>query len=205
MERLFTPFERLDAQQAGVEGTGLGLALSRGLTEAMGGRLGVESTFGQGSRFWVELPVAPAPEIVEMAPPPEAEQTPIPATGITHSVLFVEDNLANVRLVERLFRRRPHLRLLTAMQGSLGLQLAREHRPDLILLDLNLPDMRGDVVLRHIRQDPELRDTPVIMISGDAVPSQVQRLLDLGAYAYITKPFNIQSLLRAVDEGVERE
>lgn len=115
-------------------------------------------------------------------------------------VLLVEDNLANVRLMQRVFQRRPGVRLLTAMQGSLGLELAREHQPDLILLDLNLPDLSGDKVLVQLRQDPVLRDIPVVMISGDAIPSQIQRMLDLGARGYITKPFDVQELLRMVDE-----
>jgi PAS domain S-box-containing protein len=203
MQRLFTPFERLDADQAGVEGTGLGLALSLGLMEAMGGTLGVESEPGRGSRFWIELPRTEAPAIVDVVP---ADAPPLvldSAPEQTHTVLFIEDNLANVRLLERLFQRRPQVRLLTAMQGSLGLQLAREQRPDLILLDLNLPDLPGDVVLRHLRQDPDLREIPIVMISGDAIPSQVQRVLDLGAAAYITKPFDIQELLRLVDVKLE--
>lgn len=122
-----------------------------------------------------------------------------------HAVLFVEDNLANVRLMERIFRRRPQVRLLTAMQGSLGLELAREHCPDLILLDLNLPDLSGEKVLLQLRQDPALREIPVVMISGDAIPSQVQRMLDLGAQSYITKPFDVHELLRIVDESLLRE
>ncbi|HEX6069126.1 MAG TPA: ATP-binding protein [Longimicrobiaceae bacterium] len=203
MKLLFTPFERLGAEQAGVEGTGLGLALSRGLMEAMGGSLSASSEEGGGSRFWIELPISEKPVIAD----PAAEETAPPlaeeVSQTTHTVLFIEDNLANVRLLERLFQRRPWLRLLTAMQGSLGIQLARERRPDLILLDLNLPDVPGDVVLRNIRQDPDLREIPVVMISGDAIPSQVQRLLDLGARAYITKPFDLQELLRVVDEMVD--
>ncbi|HET8654553.1 MAG TPA: ATP-binding protein [Longimicrobiaceae bacterium] len=199
MERLFTPFERLGADQA-VEGTGLGLALSRGLVEAMGGTLGVESVEGEGSCFWVELPLAPIPELSGTAAQEEAVERTAPASRATRTVLFVEDNLANVRLMERVFQRRPWVRLLTAMQGRMGLELAREHRPHLILLDRNLPDVSGDEVLRQLQQDPALRDVPVVMISGDAIPSQVQRLLDLGAHAYLTKPFDVTALLRMVDE-----
>jgi PAS domain S-box-containing protein len=203
MKLLFTPFERLGAEQAGVEGTGLGLALSRGLMEAMGGSLSATSEEGRGSRFWIELPLSEKPVITDAVAEETAPPLAADVSQTTHTVLFIEDNLANVRLLERLFQRRPWLRLLTAMQGSLGIQLARERRPDLILLDLNLPDIPGDVVLRNIRQDPDLRDIPVVMISGDAIPSQVQRLLDLGARAYITKPFDLQELLRVVDEMVE--
>jgi CheY-like chemotaxis protein len=201
LERLFAPFDRLGAEQSGVEGTGLGLALSKGLVEAMGGTLGLESLEGEGSRFWVELSIATRPELTE---PPEETRLDAPRefAARTHTLLFVEDNLANVRLMERVFQHRPQMRLLTAMQGSLGLELAREHRPDLILLDLNLPDLSGDKVLLRLREDPVLRHIPVVMISGDAVPSHVQRVLQLGAQGYLTKPFNIQELLNLVDESL---
>lgn len=210
LERLFIPFERLSAEESGVEGTGLGLALSKGLIEAMGGELGVKSTDGDGSTFWVELPLAsqpkrePEPIADGRSAPPELEQ-PGPEPAATHSILFVEDNLANVRLMERIFRLRPRLRLLTAMQGSLGLELAREHRPALILLDLNLPDISGDAVLEQLKQDPAVREIPVVVISGDAIPSQVRRHLDLGATGYVTKPFDVAELLRLLDETVGGE
>ena len=204
LERLFTPFDRLGADQTQVPGTGLGLALSKGLVEAMGGTLGVESVEDEGSCFWVELPLTTPPAVVEALPERQQVRIPGETADVTHTVLFIEDNLANVRLMHRIFQRRPGLRLLTAMQGSLGLELAREHRPDLILLDLNLPDLSGDKVLLQLRQDPVLRQIPVVMISGDAIPSQVQRMLDLGAQTYITKPFDVPELLRVVDENVQR-
>lgn len=112
----------------------------------------------------------------------------------------MHDNLANARLVERLLQRRPQVSLLTTMQGSLALELAREHRPDLVLLDRNLPDLSGDEVLRRLRQDPALREIPVVIVSGDAMPSQVDRLLVDGARAYLTKPFDLAKLLQIVDE-----
>jgi signal transduction histidine kinase len=199
--RLFTPFDRLGADQTGVEGTGLGLALSKGLVEAMGGTLGVESEEGEGSRFWLDLSLAEEPAGSGSKREVRMQETEAPDGPETrHTVLFIEDNLANVRLMERVFQRRPQVRLLTALQGRLGLELAREHQPDLILLDLNLPDVSGDEVLRHLKRDPELREIPVVMISGDAIPSQVQRMLDLGAQGYLTKPFDINELLRLTNE-----
>lgn len=200
--RLFVPFERLDAEQSSVEGTGLGLALSRGLMEAMGGSLGVESRAGEGSRFWAELPL-----VVEAGPTQPEAQDGGPAAGgeaePTKTVLVIEDNLANVRLLERIFGRRPQVRLLVAMQGSIGLELAREHRPGLILLDLNLPGISGREVLRELRNDPALRDVPVIMVSGDGTPERVQRLKEEGAHGYITKPFNVSEVLRLVDATLD--
>lgn len=202
VERLFTPFDRLDADQTDVEGTGLGLALSKGLIEAMGGRLGVESVEDQGSSFWVDLPLAPPPGDV-LSTAGRRRTGVLKGEGErTHTVLLVEDNLANVRLIERLLQRRPQIKLITAMQGRLGFELAREHRPDLILLDVNLPDITGDKVLLQLREDTALSHIPVIMISGDAIPSQVERTLELGAQAYITKPFDIHEFLRILDENL---
>ena len=201
LRRLFVPFDRLDAERTAVEGTGLGLALSRGLMHAMGGTLGVESREGVGSRFWVELPLAE--EEAPDAPRRRADPAPEPESGTTHTVLVIEDNLANVRLMERIFRRRPHVRLLVAMQGSMGLELARQHRPGLILLDLNLPGISGREVLRELRSDPALRHVPVVMVSGDAMPEKVERLKEEGAHGYITKPFNVNEVLRLVDETLD--
>lgn len=199
--RLFTPFDRLGADQTGVEGTGLGLALSRGLVEAMGGTLGLESDVGDGSCFWVELALAEAPQGSSKGETGGREEIEAPqGSGTRHTILLVEDDQVNVRLMERVFQGRPQVRLLTAMKGSLALELAREHAPDLILLDVNLPDVPGDEVLLHLRRDPELREIPVVMLSGNAIPSQVQRMLDLGAQEYLTKPFDIDQLLRLIDE-----
>jgi PAS domain S-box-containing protein len=203
-DRLFTPFDRLGADQTPVEGTGLGLALSKRLVEAMGGTLGLESNEGEGSRFWVELPLVPSPTPGGASMETRREEPAGKGTETTHTVLFVEDNPANLRLMERLFQRRPHVRLLTAIQGRIGLELAREHAPDLILLDLNLPDLSGDQLLLRLRRDPALREVPVVMVSGDAIPSQVQRMLDLGAQGYLTKPFDIRELLGVVDEMLSR-
>ncbi len=203
MERLFTPFERLGAEGSSIEGTGLGLSLSKALAEAMGGAMGVESEVGRGSTFWVELAQAESPEASVVQAAQSAPEGP--ALRKSAAVLYVEDNLSNVRLVEHVLARRPQVRLLTAMQGRLGLDLAREHRPGLILLDLQLPDIPGDEVLRRLREDPRTRGVPVVVLSADASPGQVRRLLDAGARAYLTKPMDVRELLRIVDETLSEE
>jgi PAS domain S-box-containing protein len=199
--RLFTPFERLGAEQTGVEGTGIGLALSQRLAEAMGGELGVDSAVGSGSTFWLQLPTAEGPEqrFERLAP------TLPPATTVvsgTRTVLHIEDNLANLRLVERVLAQRDGLRVVAAMQGRLGLELAREHDPVLVLLDLHLPDMGGDLVLERLREDPMTATIPVVVISADATPRQAQRLINAGAIAYLTKPIDVGELLRLVDDAL---
>jgi PAS domain S-box-containing protein len=198
LDRLFTPFDRLGAEQTDQQGTGLGLVLSRHLTEAMGGVLSVESTPGQGSTFTVSLPR------IEPHDPGDSARTDGPSVrrsaGAQRTVLYIEDNLANLRLIERILALRPHVSLQTSMQGRLGLDLARQHAPDLILLDLNLPDIAGRDVLLELRADPATRPIPVVVISADASPGQVQRLLDAGANGYVTKPVDVVELLERVDE-----
>lgn len=198
---LFTPFERLGVEASGIEGSGLGLALSKGLAEAMGGTMGVESAVDRGSTFWVELARAETPnEEAERV----AGQVPVSPMTRGSTVLYIEDNLSNLRLIEQVIARRPGVRLLSAMQGRRGLELAREHRPSLVLLDLQLPDMPGDEVLRRLREDPRTSQIPVVVISADASPGQVQRMLSAGARTYLTKPIDVRELLRILDETVAR-
>ncbi|HST59962.1 MAG TPA: ATP-binding protein [Longimicrobium sp.] len=195
---LFVAFSRLGAERSGVEGTGLGLALSRRLVEAMGGQLRVESTVGEGSTFWVELPLTESPRLNRETVRPEV---PRPERGVrpARTVLYVEDNLANLDLVESILYDRPEIDLVPALQGRLGLQLAREHRPDLILLDLHLPDLSGEVVLHELRADERTRHIPVLVISADATTRQVERLRSAGARDYLTKPLDVDHFLAAVD------
>jgi PAS domain S-box-containing protein len=195
---LFRPFDRVGAEWTDTEGTGLGLALSKGLIEAMGGQLGAESTPGQGSTFWIHLRRARAPEApATLSAAPQAPARATPATCAR--VLYIEDNAANLRLLERLFSRRSDLEMITATTGGGGLEAADQSRPDLILLDVQLPDMNGDEVLWRLRQNPALRDIPVVAISGDATSQQMKRLMDLGAQEYLTKPLDLPEVLQTVD------
>jgi DNA-binding response OmpR family regulator/two-component sensor histidine kinase len=199
LDRLFTPFERLGAEGTAVEGTGLGLALSKHLVEAMGGTLRVESRFGEGSTFVVALPSAEAPTAALDEAHARLSLGPEPSGGRL-VVLAIEDNLSNLQLVERIFARRPETKVLSAPQGRLGLELAREHRPDLILLDLHLPDLPGEEVLERLRAEPLTRAIPVVVLSADATPGQIARLLASGARAYLTKPLDIRRLLEVVED-----
>jgi CheY-like chemotaxis protein len=195
--RLFVPFERLDAALSDIEGTGLGLALSRSLVEAMGGSIGVESKVGAGSRFWCEL-LSGEPAVVERA----REEFPLLAIreyAEERTVLYIEDTVTNVRLVEEILRRRPSVRLDAAMLGELGLELARERSPDLILLDLHLPDLGGEQVLARLRADTVTREIPVVVLSADATARQREPLLAAGALDYLTKPIEVRALLAVID------
>ena len=197
-ERIFSAFERLGADHAGVEGTGLGLALAKRLAELMHGHLGVESTVDEGSVFCLELPTAAAPEPRQSEPRPD--WLPVAAQAHVRTVLYIEDNLSNYNLVEYIFADRPGLRLLPAIRGELGLKLAREQQPDLILLDLDLPDLHGREVLKSLRADPSTRKTPVVVISANAMPRMVEQTLAAGAKAYLTKPINVRDFLSVLDE-----
>jgi len=199
--KLFVPFERLDAGDTVIEGAGLGLSLSKHLVEAMGGRLGVDSEPDKGATFWVELPViqetskATARDL-DARIPSAAEQ---PRSAVPRTLLYIEDNLSNLRLVERILARRPEVKLISAMQGSLGIELARQHQPDLVLVDLHLPDIQGDEILRQLRSDPRTEKLPIVIISADATSTEVQRLRAAGASDYLTKPIDMRKFLAFVD------
>ncbi len=205
LEKLFMPFERLGAEASGVEGAGIGLSICRRLIELMNGKIGVHSVEREGSTFWVELPPATDPVWAferEQAAAPEEKQTGAPRAPRT--VLCIEDNVSNLKLIERVLARRPEVHLLAAMQGGLGLELARAQKPDLILLDLHLPDMPGDEVLHHLRAEVETRDIPVVMLSADATPRQIERLRAAGASEYLTKPLDIKLFLQVMEETLKK-
>jgi CheY-like chemotaxis protein len=199
LDKLFEPFERLGADQT-VEGTGLGLALSKQLVELMGGSIGVDMTESAGSTFWVELAVATSPAEAVAERVPEEGEPERPSAGGTRRVLLIEDNLANLKLIEALVQDRAGMELLPAMTGRLGVELAREHQPDLILLDQHLPDIPGAEVLQRLRATPETRAIPIVIVSADATPGQFQRMLEIGATAYMTKPIDVAAFLELLDQ-----
>ena len=162
----------------------------------MRGEIGVDTGAGSGSTFWITLERAAPSEVQHV----EDERAAAVSTGESRTVLYVEDNLATIELMEEIFAMRPQIRLVTAMQGGLTLDLARQHHPDLIVLDLQLPDIAGDEVLRRLRHDQRTAQIPVVMFSADATDRQVKRLLAAGARAYLTKPAKIKEFLNTLDE-----
>jgi signal transduction histidine kinase/ActR/RegA family two-component response regulator len=202
LDQLFKPFERLETDP-NVEGTGLGLALSKSLLEMMNGSLTVKSQPGEGASFTLELPFARLQPATE---PPVARISQatvisaLTAPDYRGKVLCIEDNLSSLALIETLLQRRPHIQLLSSMQGQMGLDLARQHAPQLILLDVALPDLDGFNVLQRLRQSSITRATPVLMITADASDLTHLALLEAGATAVLTKPIHIPSFLAHLDQ-----
>jgi signal transduction histidine kinase/CheY-like chemotaxis protein len=191
LDRLFVPFDRMGATNSGIEGTGVGLSLSKALVEAMAGTIGADSEVGQGSRFWVELPVAEFDSQGSSAP--RAQK----GGGV---VLYVEDNLASLRMIERLFNGRSET-LQVSVQGTMALELARELHPVMILLDLHLPDMSGEEALRRLKADPQTASIPVVVLSADVTPGRIDRILDSGAVGYLSKPVDVPRLIAYLDNA----
>ena len=274
-DELWVPFARLGAERTRVEGTGVGLALSKHLVELMGGSIGVQSEPGQGATFWITLRRAPAPveaataaapgtrhEPALVGSPParrpgaggepdaggrttgqdahgdgpgrrrgtgaggwrrrgrsartgagrgEHPLAPAPPDGMPQAfrspgallVLQIEDNPSNATLVAQVLGRRPEVALLTASTAGQGLELAAQHTPDLVLLDLHLPDLQGDEVVRRLKDEGRLADTKIVVVSADATPGRIRRMLDLGVDGYLTKPVGVEALLRLVDRELE--
>ena len=198
VDRLFSPFDRLDADRTSeTPCTGLGLALSKRLVAAMGGTMRVESRLGEGSTFHVELLGVTSPR--ELVEPSLEREGPVEQTE-PRSILYIEDNVANIALIERVIAKRPRIRLLTAQLGGLGLELAQEHHPDLVLLDLNLPDLGGEEVMQRLLADPRTADIPVVLLSADTTVSKADRLLAAGARAYVVKPLDVERFLEVIDD-----
>lgn len=197
VDKLFIPFERLGADQTETEGTGLGLALTRRLVEAMEGSIGVESEQDVGSTFRLDLPSA-APVNRPVREAISTDDATLEGSGAL-TLLYIEDNPENLRLVEAILEHRPRVRFLSAMLGRLGIELARQQRPDLILLDLNLPDLNGAKVLVDLKAHETTRDIPVYMLSADAMADSIDRTKQLGAEGYLIKPFDVPDFLQLLD------
>jgi PAS domain S-box-containing protein len=192
--RVFVPFDRLGAEHTDTVGSGVGLALSQRLMTAMGGTLALDAATVAGASFTLALPAA-ALHPASAAARPASEHGRRPHL----TVLYIEDNLSNLRLVERVVARAGSWRLVHALHGTLGLELARSDPPDVILLDLHLPDLSGDQVLAALKDDPLISDVPVYVVSADATPGQRRRLVQAGATGYLTKPIDIRQLLDILD------
>lgn len=203
LPRLFKPFERIESAYDGIEGTGIGLALSKRLVEAMGGKIGVESAVGRGSTFWIELPEAQAKEY---QPSAATADIVIQNSYISaHTVLYIEDNPANLRLVRKVISTHTRLSMIDARTAEQGLELAKAHNPALILLDINLPGMSGFEALRHLKNDPMTCDIPVIAISANAMERDVKKGLAAGFVDYLTKPLDIPKLLAVLGSLLEEK
>ncbi|MFX1689669.1 hybrid sensor histidine kinase/response regulator [Paraburkholderia sp. A2RI-6] len=203
--QLFQPFNRLGQDAGTEEGTGIGLVVAKRLTELMGGTIGVESTVGTGSVFWIELDAAPAPVIA----PPTGVLPPMPVSAVSetgatpmHTVLYIEDNPANLKLVEQLIARRPDIRMLGAMTGQLGVELACSALPQVIVMDINLPDISGVEALSILRKNPVTVEIPVMALSANAMPRDVEKGLKAGFFRYLTKPIKIDQFMDALGEAI---
>jgi PAS domain S-box-containing protein len=197
--QLFQPFNRLGQETGGVEGTGIGLVVSKRLVELMTGVIGVESTVGTGSTFWVELPsTSPLtmPSSIDLIPSIDSFEA---AHEGVRTVLYVEDNPANLKLVERLIGRRADVRLLSAVDGIRGVELARRHLPDVILMDINLPGMSGIDALKILREDKTTAHIPVVALSANAMPRDIQRGMEAGFFRYLTKPIKVPEFMAALN------
>jgi CheY-like chemotaxis protein/anti-sigma regulatory factor (Ser/Thr protein kinase) len=199
MEKVFLPFERIGAENTEIEGTGLGLAVVKQLTELMHGQLGLESQLGVGSTFWVEF--ASAMERVFNDTGQSNQQKGFDMNPHHGSILYIEDNSANVDLIQQIIEMKlAGVKLITNAAGLKAVQLASELQPDLILLDLNLTDIHGSEVIQLLKKEPLTRDIPVVVISADAMSEQIDRLMSLGANNYLTKPIDIGQFLKEVDK-----
>ena len=204
MTHLFQPFNRLGQEGSGEEGTGIGLVVAKRLVELMGGVMGVESTVGAGSVFWFDLNSAAEPGVASDGADKVLLVTPpLLRNDQLHSLLYVEDNPANMKLVEQIIARHQELCLLTAVNGSIGLEIARDAQPDVILMDINLPGINGFEVLKLLRENPGTAHIPVLAISANAMPFDIERGLQAGFFRYLTKPIIVNELMAALDLALE--
>ena len=208
LEQLFQPFNRLGREAGTEEGTGIGLVVAKRLVELMGGVIGVESTVDVGSVFWFDLISFAEPHLSTNKDRDRDDSAALvephkPREVQAYTLLYVEDNPANLKLVEQIIVRRPNIHLLTAVNGNLGIEIARKNRPDVILLDINMPDISGFEVLKILRKDPATLHIPVIAVTAKATPLDIERGMKAGFFCYITKPFKIDEFMEAIEMTLE--
>jgi len=204
MARLFQAFNRLGQEAGGEEGTGIGLVVAKQLVELMRGVIGVESAVGVGSVFWFELMSTDAPQFaVGGAEPTVVAQAQVHNDAPLRTLLYVEDNQANMKLVEQIIARHPNIRLLTAVNGNSGIEIARVSQPEVILMDINLPDISGSEALKILRADPATTHIPVIALSANAIPRDIENGLAAGFFRYLTKPVKINEFMDALDVALK--
>jgi signal transduction histidine kinase/ActR/RegA family two-component response regulator len=203
LARLFHPFDRLGQESGGEEGTGIGLVVTKQLVEMMGGAIGVESTVGVGSEFWVELVRVDTPQAATGYVKPTEVAPQFQEDAALRTLLYVEDNPANLMLIEHIVDGHPSLRILSAHDGSLGVELARHHVPDVILMDIGLPGMSGVQALNILRKDPATAHIPVIALSANAMPRDIELAREAGFFHYLTKPIKINEFMNALDDALK--
>jgi len=209
MESLFIPFNRLEAENSEIEGTGVGLTITKRLVELMGGGIGLQSEVGEGSTFWIELPVYSQDDtFLQVKSEAKIKATPLAtakAFGEQKTVLYVEDNPANLDLMRELMEQFSDVKMISAHTAELGLELAETHKPDLILLDINLPGMDGFEALDKLKLMDETKNTPILALSANAMERDVTRGLQAGFLEYLTKPLNIEKTLSALRKALENK
>ena len=204
IEQLFQPFNRLGQKAGVIEGTGIGLVVSKRLVELMDGVIGVESTVGEGSLFWIELNLASrSPDTAPCNEQALPEDDGVQDESPPHTLLYVEDNPANLMLVEELIARRPDIRLLSAIDGKRGIELAKACQPDVILMDINLPDISGIEALEILSKDQATAHIPIIALSANAIPGDIQKGLDDGFVDYFTKPIRVKEFMASLDVALK--
>lgn len=201
--QLFQPFNRLGQESGVKEGTGIGLVMTKRLVELMGGSIGVESTVNEGSVFWVELKLTEEKQHHVSEGDQTAKMIVRDKPHALHTLLYVEDNPANLMLVEDLIERRPDIRLLTARDGNQGIEVARKSLPDVILMDINLPGINGIQALKVLSEDPNTAHIPIMALSANAIPRDIEKGLEAGFFRYLTKPIKVNEFMDAIDMAFE--